>query len=327
MGMDAGTRKSSVFTALTQPVAEFERDQAAAALPAITETATLRRIADQAAAHAEAAASKAPADQQENAKPRRSPAPPRPPTWRAPSAPPADGGRNPRALSRPAGGQGRMAILSPEGDVFDIMAGRYKQNAGPNLGVYLKGHAGDPLNVDRAVADRARRPAADHRSGRQPKCWAASRPAGIPGPGPPSPVPLQPPAEPPGPPPGPMPHPSPQAVADRYTLELQALAASLTSPAKSDDPTVLTLDPPAGEVAVQLRTRPGAPAGRRQRRPGPPGRLGRQARRRHLPPRRPPPPRQPPPRQLGSAHQPKKPSPLPSDWPTTSSNVPGPCST
>jgi replicative DNA helicase len=65
VGMDAGARKSSVFTALTRPVAEFERDQAAAALPAITETTTLRRIADQAAAQAEAAASKAPADQQE----------------------------------------------------------------------------------------------------------------------------------------------------------------------------------------------------------------------------------------------------------------------
>ena len=65
VGMDAGTRKSSVFTALTRPVADFERQQAAAALPAITETITLRRIADQAAAHAEAAASKAPADQQE----------------------------------------------------------------------------------------------------------------------------------------------------------------------------------------------------------------------------------------------------------------------
>jgi hypothetical protein len=65
VGMDAGTRKSSVFTALTQPVAEFERQQAAATLPAITETATLRRIADQAATAAEASASKAPIDQQE----------------------------------------------------------------------------------------------------------------------------------------------------------------------------------------------------------------------------------------------------------------------
>ena len=65
VGMDAGARKSSVFTALTRPVADFEREQAAAALPAITETATLRRIAEQAAAEAEAAASKAPADQHE----------------------------------------------------------------------------------------------------------------------------------------------------------------------------------------------------------------------------------------------------------------------
>jgi replicative DNA helicase len=65
VGMDAGARKSSVFTALTRPVAEFEREQAAAALPSITETLTLRRIADQAAAHAEAAASKAPVDQQQ----------------------------------------------------------------------------------------------------------------------------------------------------------------------------------------------------------------------------------------------------------------------
>src|SRR4029450_2759780 len=53
VGMDAGARKSAVFTALTRPVADFERDRGAAALPGITETAVLRRIADQAAAHAE----------------------------------------------------------------------------------------------------------------------------------------------------------------------------------------------------------------------------------------------------------------------------------
>jgi hypothetical protein len=41
-------------------------------------------------------------------------------------------------------------------------------------------------------------------------------------------------------------------VADRYALELQALAASLTTPAgpTSDDPTVLTLDPQAGELLL-----------------------------------------------------------------------------
>lgn len=43
---------------------------------------------------------------------------------------------------------GRIALLSPEGDTFDLMAGRYG-TGGPNLGVYLKGHAGDDLRVDR----------------------------------------------------------------------------------------------------------------------------------------------------------------------------------
>jgi hypothetical protein len=43
---------------------------------------------------------------------------------------------------------GRMAQLSPEGDVFEMMAGRYQGS--PNFAVYLKGHAGDMLRVDRA---------------------------------------------------------------------------------------------------------------------------------------------------------------------------------
>ena len=44
---------------------------------------------------------------------------------------------------------GRFALLSAEGDVFDFMAGRYS-NGIPNLGVYLKGHAGDDIRVNRA---------------------------------------------------------------------------------------------------------------------------------------------------------------------------------
>jgi replicative DNA helicase len=43
--------------------------------------------------------------------------------------------------------------------------------------------------------------------------------------------------------------PVPEPVADRYTLELQALAASLTRPA-GDDPTVLCLDSHAGELLL-----------------------------------------------------------------------------
>ncbi|MEZ4522926.1 MAG: YfjI family protein [Thermomicrobiales bacterium] len=44
--------------------------------------------------------------------------------------------------------QGRLSILSAEGDLFEIMTGRYSK-AGPNIGVFLKAHAGDTIRVDR----------------------------------------------------------------------------------------------------------------------------------------------------------------------------------
>jgi hypothetical protein len=123
VGMDAGARKSSVFTAMTRPLADYEHQQATAALPAITETATLRRIADQAAAHAEAAASKAPIERAEEAQAEavaraaeaaRLVVPPVP-RWLADDA-------TPEALAGLLAAYGRIALLSPEGDVFDQMA-------------------------------------------------------------------------------------------------------------------------------------------------------------------------------------------------------------
>ena len=150
VGMDAGARKSSVFTALTRPSPTSN-------------------------------ASRPPPPS------RRSPRPP--PCGASPTKPPPRRGRRQQGPRRPAGGaagrgdrpgrRGRQPgrarrcrggwsmtppprpwpgcwpptaaspCFSPEGDVFDQMAGRYNQTAGPNLGVYLKGHAGDLLKVDR----------------------------------------------------------------------------------------------------------------------------------------------------------------------------------
>src|SRR5262249_31050591 len=42
---------------------------------------------------------------------------------------------------------GRMLQASPEGTAFESAKGRYSETA--NFGVYLKGHAGDPLRVGR----------------------------------------------------------------------------------------------------------------------------------------------------------------------------------
>ena len=41
-----------------------------------------------------------------------------------------------------------MAIISDEGGIFDILAGRYN-NGVPNLDLFLQSHAGAPVRVDR----------------------------------------------------------------------------------------------------------------------------------------------------------------------------------
>jgi hypothetical protein len=253
VGMDAGSRKSGVFSALTRPMADFERDQAAAALPSITESAVLRRIADQAAATAEAAAGRAQAGQQEQAQAEaiaraaeasRLVVPPIP-RWLVDDA-------TPEALAGLLAVYGRIALLSAEGDVFDQMAGRYNQAAGPNLGVYLKGHAGDLLKVDRRgrLPEYVERPCLTIGLAVQPEVLRGL--AGRPGFGgrgllarflyslPQSLVGRRQAGAPP----------VPQGVADRYTLELQALAASLAVPAGDDGPALLTLEQETGELLL-----------------------------------------------------------------------------
>ena len=328
VGMDAGARKSSVFTALTRPVAEFERQQATAALPAITETITLRRIADQAAAHAEAAASKAPADLQEErqaeAIARAAEAAnlivPPVPRWLVDDA-------TPEALAGLLATYGRIALLSPEGDVFDQMAGRYNQAAGPNLGVYLKGHAGDLLKVDRRgrPPEYVERPCLTIGLTVQPEVLRGL--AGRPGFGgrgllarflyslPQSLVGRRQPGAPPVPP----------AIADRYALELQALAASLASRPATTRPCSPSIHKLASycwaSSATWSRgwpptaaTWPTWPAGR----PSSPA-----------PPAASPPSSTWPATSATAGPNPSAPtpSPAPSDWPTTSSSTPGPCST
>lgn len=56
---------------------------------------------------------------------------------------------------------GRIASMSPEGNVFDLMAGLYSKSGMPQFDVYLKGHAGDELITDRVgrASLRVERPA------------------------------------------------------------------------------------------------------------------------------------------------------------------------
>ncbi len=56
---------------------------------------------------------------------------------------------------------GRIASMSPEGGVFDLMAGLYSKSGIPQFGVYLMGHSGDDLITDRVSRQsvRVERPA------------------------------------------------------------------------------------------------------------------------------------------------------------------------
>ncbi len=149
VAMPPGSRKSAVVARVTAPLVVAERDAIAAAGPLVVEAVTRRKAAEKAAEQAAAIAGratgadreKALADAVESAHTAEAVVVPTTPRLLADDA-------TPEALASLLAAQGgRVAVLSAEGDVFDIMAGRYSN--GPNLGVYLRGHAGDPLRVDR----------------------------------------------------------------------------------------------------------------------------------------------------------------------------------
>lgn len=144
-----GNRKSAVFAAMTDPLYEAEKLLKDRALPAIIEaglTAKLAREAADKAAHKASAATGDGRDaliseavgmaQQAEALT----VPPEPQLL-------ADDATPETVTSLMAEQGGRIAVMSAEGEIFDIIAGRY--SGAPNMGPFLKGHAGDRLRVDR----------------------------------------------------------------------------------------------------------------------------------------------------------------------------------
>ena len=148
--MPPGSRKSAVFAAIMAPVEEFEAQRVEDKAPEIDEQQTKVKIYEGRLQKAEKEAANAKdeeldvriAEAQQAAQDLASLKVPALPRLLADDASP----ERLATLLRDQGG--RMTLASPEGDVFEMMAGRYSQGK-PNLGVYLKGHAGDTLRVDR----------------------------------------------------------------------------------------------------------------------------------------------------------------------------------
>jgi len=151
VAMEPGSRKSAVHRDVINPIVAHERVLVEQAQPDIAEQATIRRIAEASLAKTEKAAASA-KDRierlalEDEARTLAS-ALDRLDVPAAPRLFTAD--VTPEMLaSLLHENRGRMAVLSAEGGIFGIMAGRYSSGM-PNIDVYLAGHAGDPIRVDR----------------------------------------------------------------------------------------------------------------------------------------------------------------------------------
>lgn len=146
-----GERKSAVQAAMTRPLVDTEAKLAEAGVLERLEADTLRTVALKAAELAKSAAGRA-TDAASRAK-LEAEAIAAEQSAQAVNVPPiprilADDITGEAAASMLAEQGGRMAIITAEGGIFDTIAGRYSGNI-PQLDVWLKGHSGDPLRVDR----------------------------------------------------------------------------------------------------------------------------------------------------------------------------------
>ena len=157
-----GSRKSAVFTALIRPLLAAEAALAERTRPAIVEAELALRVATKAADRAANAAAAAPdATGRDRLLAEAAAAAMNAEAITVPSLPRliADDVTSEQAASLLAEQSGRLAVLSPEGGIFATLAGRY--SGAPNLEVFLKGHAGDMLRIDRRSrpAEHVDRPA------------------------------------------------------------------------------------------------------------------------------------------------------------------------
>lgn len=199
VAMAPGSRKSGVFARITEPLNVAEREAIAGAKPLVVEASTRRKAAQSAADQAAAIAGKSDPDKRDDAVSRAVAAAEMAEAVTVPAMPRllADDATPEALASLLVEQRGRIALLSPEGDVFEMMAGRYSKT-GPSLGVYLKGHAGDAMRCDRKgrAPEHVRCAGADRGSGRSARrALHPGRPAGLSRPGAPGTVPLQPPGE------------------------------------------------------------------------------------------------------------------------------------
>lgn len=144
-----GSRKSPVFASLTAPITAAETELVEKLLPEITTLRVDKKAAEDAAARAADQLAKASLAEHEAARYEAHQAALAAEAISVPAIPRLFvDDVTPEALASILAEQGgSLAILSAESEVFNVIAGRYSGT--PNMNVFLKGHAGDALRVDR----------------------------------------------------------------------------------------------------------------------------------------------------------------------------------
>jgi hypothetical protein len=147
-GMTSGNRKSENMRRATAPLSEWEEAQGAELLPVIERVTSERKTIEARIAKLRSEAAKAKADDFQKLKDEITaleaavPEVPRVPRLFTQDVTPEHTG------TMLADNAERLAILSDEAGIIDIMAGRYSDGIA-NLDVYLQAHAGAPVRVDR----------------------------------------------------------------------------------------------------------------------------------------------------------------------------------
>ena len=148
VALPSGERKSVVYRKVTAPLESLEQELLDRALPEIGAARVRKQIAE---GRAEDAAKKAISSTSspqllDDAIRASSEAE----AIKVPSAPRliADDATPEAIASLLAEHGGRIGVLSAEGGIFEILGGRYSSGQ-PNIEVFLKGHSGDSLRVDR----------------------------------------------------------------------------------------------------------------------------------------------------------------------------------
>ncbi|MCT9087335.1 YfjI family protein [Streptomyces sp. ASQP_92] len=149
VALPPANRKSAVFALLTNPLYEAEKQLKTALQPVIVEAELTARLAKEAADRAAAKAASADGDKRQEMVAAAVGLAQTADTLTVPAEPVllADDSTPETVTSLMAEQGGRLSVMSAEGGIFDIIAGRY--SGAPNMEVFLKGHAGDRLRVNR----------------------------------------------------------------------------------------------------------------------------------------------------------------------------------